>query len=338
MRSIGLAVTLVLATLVGLPASSAASPRDPMPLQGAPLRGATGLKLLVADNPPRLLDVDTGRVTRLRGAPNQTYPVVWVANISGLGAVVMAGGGVEADAFGVSRPAARAVPLGKARQVWAAEGRAVWLQRSAGRAKCSLRKVGLNGRRLRGPRPFPCVTLTDGAGPGGVVVGRTRLVDPTTGRTLFKARRGVVAVGRRHLVLDGPGKQFTLLDRVTGSETRLEWPSILDGMDAPAVDPQGRYVALGFADPAWVGAGKQVLDVWLLDTDTAALTQLPSMPAFVSLKRTSMAWTDDGRLVLLAERRRRMVALWRPGQPQLAVKQVRLPEPTSGSDSFAPLE
>ena len=62
------------------------------------------------------------------------------------------------------------------------------------------------------------------------------------------------------------------------------------------------------------------------------------MPAFVSLKRTSMAWTDDGRLVLLAESsRREVVAVWRPGRPRLALEVVRLPERTSGSDSFAPL-
>jgi hypothetical protein len=62
------------------------------------------------------------------------------------------------------------------------------------------------------------------------------------------------------------------------------------------------------------------------------------MPAVVSLKQTSMAWTDDGRLVLLAESgRREVVAVWRPGQARLALKTVRLPERASGSDSFAPL-
>jgi hypothetical protein len=338
MSSTGVAVTLVALALAGLPASSAASARDPVPLGGIALTGATGLRLVIADNPPRVLDVDTGRVTRLRGSPTLTHPVLWVVGVSGRGAVVMAGAGSEADAYGVSGPSARAVSLGKARNVWPAEGRAVWLQRSAGRSACSLRKVGLNGRRIRGPRPFPCATRSDGAGPAGVVVGRTRVLDPSTGRTVFRARWGVVAVARRHLVLAGPDKQFTLVDRVAGSEKRLAWPSILAGMDAPAVYPTGRYVALAFADPAWNGGGQQVLDVWLLDTATAELTQLPSMPAFVSLKRTSMAWTDDGRLVLLGESRRKLVAVWRPGQPRLAVKQVRLPEPSAGSDSFAPLQ
>jgi hypothetical protein len=90
--------------------------------------------------------------------------------------------------------------------------------------------------------------------------------------------------------------------------------------------------------PFQPGTAEQALDVWLLDTETGRLTQLPGMPAFVSLKRTSMAWTDDGRLVLLAESSgKNIVALWRPGQRRLAVKIVDLPERTSGSDSFAPL-
>ena len=52
-----------------------------------------------------------------------------------------------------------------------------------------------------------------------------------------------------------------------------------------------------------------------------------------------MAWTHDGRLVLLAESGGKdMVAVWRPGQQRLALKIVHLPDRSdSGSDSFAPL-
>lgn len=80
--------------------------------------------------------------------------------------------------------------------------------------------------------------------------------------------------------------------------------------------------------------------MWLLDAKTASLTHLPGMPALVSLKSTSMAWTLDGQLVLLGESGGKdVVALWRPGQRHLAVKTVDLPERRdSGSDSFAPLE
>ena len=48
------------------PALASATAR-PGQLHGVPLTGATGLVLLVSADPPYLLDVDTGRVTPVRG-------------------------------------------------------------------------------------------------------------------------------------------------------------------------------------------------------------------------------------------------------------------------------
>lgn len=197
----------------------------------------------------------------------------------------------------------------------------------------------LDGRKLRAARPFPCATTSDPPGGSlGLVVGRTRIVDPLTGRTVLRTRWGVLAASGSKLVLAGPGNGFTLLDGKAHRERRLPWPSILPFTDRPAVDPRGRFVALAFAVPSWRGGGSQVMDVWLLDTTTGKLTQLPGMPAFVSLKRTDIAWTHDGRLVVLGESGgRHVVAVWRPGQARLALKTVNLPERDGGSDSFAPL-
>jgi hypothetical protein len=96
-------------------------------------------------------------------------------------------------------------------------------------------------------------------------------------------------------------------------------------------------VALAFANPSWTSAAGQAFDVWVLDTKTGKLTELPGMPAFVELKGTNMAWTTDGRLVLLAQSGRKgIVAVWRPGQRQLARRTTHLPgRERSGSDSFA---
>lgn len=100
----------------------------------------------------------------------------------------------------------------------------------------------------------------------------------------------------------------------------------------------GRESHARAGDPSWNLTGKQVLDGWLLDTKTGKLTQLPGMPALVELKRTSIAWTDDGRLVMLARSGGEdLVAVWRPGRRRLALKRVQLPERNSGSDSFAPV-
>jgi hypothetical protein len=326
-----------IAALIAVLALGAAG-GEPGPLHGAPA-GETGLRLLVADEPPFVLDVDAGTATRVPGIPKLDIGVSWVVGVGGRAGVVVADSFGESRLYAVRRGAPRATPLGLGRDVVpAAGGGSVWVKRQAARTRCTLRRVGLDGRALAAARSFPCATTIYGGGDAGLVVSRTRLIDPATGRTLLRTRWGVVAVAGRMLVLKGPGKQFTLLDTDTRAERRLPWPSILTGINEPAADPGGRYVALAFANPAWEGGPQQAFDAWLLDTKTGDLTQLPSMPAFVELKRTSMEWTDDGRLVLLGEYRgRAFVALWRPGEKELAVKTVPLPQRAGGSDSFAPL-
>ena len=75
--------------------------------------------------------------------------------------------------------------------------------------------------------------------------------------------------------------------------------------------------------------------MWLLDTNTGKLAQLPGMPAFVGIKQTSLEWTNDGRLVLLGESNGKdLVAVWRPGQRRLALRTVD-PKRGGGSNSFA---
>jgi hypothetical protein len=332
-------------TLLGPSGGTAAGPSlerpsPPAPLGGVPLR-ATGLRLLVADVPPFVLDVDSGRITRVRDVPAVRRGVLWVDGVAGKAAVVVADTAPDAKLYAVSGRGARVTYLGTGRNVWpAGDGRSVWIQSVVEASRCTLRQVGLDGRTIRAPRPFPCATGSDPAGGSlGVIVNRTRVLDPLTARTVLEARSGILAAAGERLLLAGPGKPFTLIDAETGVERRLRWPSILTRLDEPAVDPRGRFVAVAFADPAWQGGGRQVTDVWLLDTKAQKLTQLPAMPAFVSLKFTSLAWTHDGRLVLLGERDRKgFVAVWRPGQRRLAVKTVRLPDRSaSGSDSFAPL-
>ena len=310
--------------------------REPVPLRGVPLRGETGLRLVVADNPPFVLDVDTESVTPVPGIPAMERGVLWVVGASGAAVVVAESVQRHADLYAVRGHGARVSSLGTGAAVAPApDGRAVWVKSFVDGSHCTLRQVGLDGRRLRGPRAFPCGTTIDPGGGLGLVANRTRVLDPRTGRTVLTTRWGILAAAGDKLVLSGPGRQLTLLDAETGAQRRLPWPSVLPRIDQPAVEPRGRLVALGFANP-WTGSG-QALDVWLLDTETGKLTQLPGMPALVSLKFTSMAWTDDGRLVLLAQSNKRdIVVVWQTGRQRLALKSVQLPERgDSGSDSFA---
>jgi len=93
-----------------------------------------------------------------------------------------------------------------------------------------------------------------------------------------------------------------------------------------------------FADPAWDGGPAQLMDVWLLDLRARRWQQLPGMPVLAALKLTGMAWTGDGRLLLLGsfDRAGDALAVWRPGQDRLAFRRLRLPADRAGSDSFVP--
>jgi hypothetical protein len=306
---------------------------EPGQIRGVPLGRDTGLRLLVADDPPLLLDVDSRRTTRVAGIPEQGG-VHWVVPVGGRAGVF-----VGNELYGVRGRAARVSRLGRGTNVVpAAGGRSVWVEGRVARG-CTLRQAALDGRRLRAARAFPCLGRSDvGDGSVGVVVQRTRVVDPRTGRTVLRSREGILAIAGRTLVLDGPGRTLAVLDARAGARRELAWPSILDGLDRPEVDPRGRYVALAFADPAWKLSDRQALDVWVLDIETGRLSQLPAMPVFLLLKGTALAWTDDGRLVLLGEDDAGgFVAVWRPGEPQLAVARLRIPERDGASDSFAVL-
>jgi len=181
---------------------------------------------------------------------------------------------------------------------------------------------------LRAPRAVPCSWALYPAGLLGLRVRPSRIVDPSTGRTVFKTSLGIVAVAGRTIVLHGHD-EFVLFDTATGARKRRAWPDTSGRLYITAVEVRGRYVALSFGNPSWTSEGRypddQYYDAWVLDTDTAELTQLPAMPAFVALKWTGTAWTRDGRLVLLTRSGGNdVVAVWRPGQERLGINRMRL--------------
>ena len=150
--------------------------------------------------------------------------------------------------------------------------------------------------------------------------------------------------GHLALTVGRPRHPLTLTDLATGARRALRWPSPIggpqSGADQAALAPGGTLIALSFSDPAYHLTGTQVTDVWLLDPSTGRWQHLPGMPADVALKFTSMSWTSDGRLVMLAQTPTSgpashvVIAIWRPGQESLAVRTVHIPARDSGSDSF----
>lgn len=323
---------------------------EPAPLRGIPLRGKTGIRLLVAAKPqPLVLDVDSGSARRVRGVPSLgRYGEIEIVGVRGRAGVVIATPlrrrrriWPRGRLYAVRKKGAWLSALGAGDEVVpAADGGSVWVKRYARlpARSCTLRQVRLDGGVMRAPRAFRCALTIYPGGALGLGVSPTRVIDPVTGRTVFRTRSPILAIAGREVVLeeraqDRAGQEFGLLDSATGAERRAEWPSTGGALEhSPnAVSPP--LVALGFASPI----GRQVWDVWVLNTETATLTELPDMPAFVAVKRANMAWTRDGRLVLLAESAGKdVVAVWQPGQKRLKVKTVRLPgRRNAGSDAFA---
>jgi hypothetical protein len=324
--------------------SAAATLVEPKPLRGVPLRGPTGLRLLVADDPPFVLDVDTGHIARVTGLNARGNPVLSVLAV-GKDAVVWldrrtsATKVPSAEIYVVRHGATSASRIATGWDIApSADGAAIWLKGYTGARHCAVRELALDGRQLRTPRLVPCSTrLIDAGGVALLVQGRS-VVDPGTGHALLRGSGVWAMLGHFALTAAGLHGPLTLTDLRSAARWRLLYPSQIGGqggIDQAAVQRNGELVALSFSDPAYQFSGTQVTDIWLLDTTNRRFHHLPDMPAVVALKFTSMSWTSDGRLVMLAETAQHdVVAVWRPGDKRIAVRPVRLPIRNSGSDAF----
>lgn len=328
------------------PAVASAAAR-PGPLHGVPLTGATGLVLLVSADPPYLLDVDTGRVTPVTGLSVHGPGPVLSVLAAGRDAVVwidrrpLASGIPDDDIYLVRHGDAIATRIAAGSDVEpAAGGRSVWVKRFTDAHHCTLGEIDLAGRHLRGPRPVPCSAALIDPGAGALLAEGRSVIDPVSGRVLLRTSSLRAIAGHLALTIGEPMHPLTLADLRTGTRRALRWPSQIGGPDEAAVDPSAKLIALSFSDPAYQGTGIQVTDVWLLDPGTGRWQHLPGMPADVALKFTSMSWTSDGRLVMLAQTptgspaQHDVIAVWRPGQTSLAIRSMHMPARDSGSDSF----
>jgi hypothetical protein len=82
-----------------------------------------------------------------------------------------------------------------------------------------------------------------------------------------------------------------------------------------------------------------VVDVWVLDTRTAAFTHVPGFPAAEDFKQSGLAWAPGNRLVLASQIQppagRAVIAIWRPGDRTLALRAV--PVAPDGYYTFIPV-
>jgi hypothetical protein len=343
-----LALLAALAVAAGCTAATPRATPPPTPpstapavaeyLQGQPLAGATGLRLLMASDPPRLLDVDRGTSQLVGGVPAGQGPFS-VTPVGG-GAIVAA----DREVFVLRRGSARAIPVGRGGNAMASlDGRGLWLLQQG--TTCRLREVGLDGRVRRPPLRLPCGAGLLADTPLGLLVwtepaadGEKRaLLDPGTGRVVARYPEVLGVVG--DLVLWGDPERdagsFTLTDRRTGARHRIPRPTPHGLADLGQASPDGRLLAVEFVDLSWTRVQGQVDDIWVLDLRTRRWRHLPGTPLITGVKFMSMQWTADGRLVLAGdfERFGEAVVVWRPGQDHLAVKRLDLPD-YAGSDTF----
>ena len=336
--------------------STIADRREFRPLAGVPFTGRTRLRLLVASDPrPFLVDLDQDSVQPVTGLSTDGERVVSVLPV-GEHAVIVSDRVCTScrppgpEVYGIWRDSTSAVRLGSAQEVVAArDGRAVWLLGHQTTTTCTLRQVGLDGRLRRPARPVSCMTKLLGELPAGLLAASGRSEDPWDRPTSLVDRRGhrtrlgfpaadlLAATGQLVLTSAEPLAPLTLTNLRSGASWRLGWPSPLrGGTHIAAVHPNGRDIAVGFHGLA--APGEEGYDLWLLNTATRRWQHLPDLPAAdIAAKATDMAWTGDGRLVVLTQTATlgQVVAVWRPGQPRLALRQITLPTPSPGTDTLA---
>ena len=318
------------------------------PLLGVPLQGPSGLRLLVANDPtPFVLDVDTGAIQPVAGLPTDDDRSTHVESV-GEHAVVVSrrdcrGSACDADsvAYLVRHGGTVATRLRAALDVeWSRDGRAVWLLSRGDATHCVLSQVGLDGRQRPPARPLPCEAVLIEELPAGLLVygsasrggGDPYSALVTADGALRRLPVVVDGVAGGNLVLSTvePGKLIALTDVRSGVSHRLPWPSELDAhvMGLIGGHPDGRLAHVAFY-PA-LDRAEQTLDVWLLDLTTHRWQQLPDMPLRLAPSKPQLRWTADGRRLLRAGRAGApagVVAVWRPGDPRIAVRQVKLPGP-----------
>lgn len=323
---------VALAAALGIVSGSSAvahpqSSAPGLPVPGVALRN-THLRLIVAGNPPLAVDVDTRRVSTINvpgASTNTTNPPSSVIQLGPIAALV---GSAECASCGRNQPVffvrpgdLNVTPVARALQVApAGPNRGGWFLRFEGSGRCAIQRVGNDGQAQRAP-PSRCTSELGGQTPPGLIVNRSLLEDPASGRVLLRASGTRAASGA--YVLRSPANGRLLLQNFrTRVQHRLRWPSAYGFVQGAVVRPSRGQIAVWFIS----GPVDQHIDVWLLDLATRSFKHVPGFPVAAELKRTSLTWTADGRLVILTRiRGADALVVWRPGARKSASGFLQLP-------------
>lgn len=142
----------------------------------------------MSNSQPFVLDVDAGTTTLLGAVPADRQQLVSVSGVGGRAAVTIVQSRREPDwqLFGLRGREPQVSSLGTGRAMApAGDGAGVWVKSVVDSSHCTLREVGVDGRELRAPEPFACEATIASGGALGLVVNRTHVLDPLTGRTVL---------------------------------------------------------------------------------------------------------------------------------------------------------
>jgi hypothetical protein len=280
------------------------------------------LRLLVADAPrPFLLDVESGTVRPLVGLPARRERGVGVAPVGDDALVVSypvcRRCPATASVYVARRGSTAAMPLGTAlAAIPSRDGRGVWLLRRDGNG-CTIAREGLDGRLAGTARRVDCgtglvaelaagllVTLTGGAG-GDL---HAELLRPDGSKERWPGPQPQPVAG--NLVLSGANRRTPLLlhNMDTGATHPLAWPARHGySLDRVIASEHGGPTVVRFARYS----PRHLLDLWLFEPATRSWEHVPGTPVRLVPKATDVAWTKDGRLVVLSGAR---LGVWEDGE------------------------
>jgi hypothetical protein len=297
--------------------------------------GPPGLRLLVGDRSPRLVDAGTGRVTVPPGlgAAAGTVLSVFPLNGSVLAAVTEPYGGYGGRFL--VRPGAQPVLLGADPSVLPSrDGQLVLTSYRRG----STTVTGLTvDRRLRWQWQLPGLLVPVRDTPAGLLAqqydgpqGRDAdllLVDRGTGAVRRRIGHGSVAASSAGAVAwtpaDCPARcALRVTQLATGVTQRYAMP-IYWVPDRGAFSPDGRTLALTFPASGQIGISRPGFVV-TLDLQLSAFTRVRDLRTGSDLG-AEVDWSPDGRWLVIAVNwpDQQRIALWQPGQ--LRVLPVVLP-------------
>jgi hypothetical protein len=234
------------------------------------------------------------------------------------------------DVYLLRRGSTAATRLGRALQaVPSRDGEGVWMLRHRAASRCTIQELGLDSRPRRSARQLSCRYGLNAELPAGLLLdfygpqgsdAHNALLGPNGRMVRLRFEQAQPLIG--NLVLTGADRHGALLvhNVRTRAGFRLRWPCGPDyGLGVATGEPTGRRAIVDFAKYT----PEHRLHMWLLDTATHRWRHLPGMPAHLIPKATDVNWTGDGRVVILSGK---VLAVWRPGQPQLALRRVKPPK------------